>query len=109
MNDNMEAKDSEVREYSEMDKYAFVTQRAFSNGYVGYCYREWSDIKIDSGWRFLFGDEDEDYLDNPDNSLTMDLVDVLAWKPEIEAVLSSRPNSEFEWNDEKKEFEKIEN
>lgn len=107
MSENMEAKESEVKEYSELDKYAFVSQRAFDNGFVGYCYREWTDIKIDSGWRFLFGDEDEDYLENPDNSLTMDLKDVLAWKQELEPILSSRPNSEFEWNEEAKQFEKL--
>lgn len=107
MSDNMEAKDSEVKEYGEMDKYAFVSQRAFEYNFVAYCYREWSDIKIDSGWRFLLGDEDEDYLDNPDNSLTMNLTDVVAWMPRLESVLSTRPNCEFVWSDEEQLFEKI--
>lgn len=107
MCDNMEAKESEVKDYTDMDRYAFVSQRAFDNGYVGYCYREWSDIKIDSGWRFLFGDEDEDYLENPDNSLTMDLRDVVAWKSELKSILSARQNTEYEWDDAEKKFIKL--
>lgn len=36
---------------------------------VGYAYREKPDTNFpnDSGWRFLAGDENEEYLNNPDN------------------------------------------
>lgn len=108
MLDKMEAEESEVKAYSDLDKYAFVTQRAFDANHIGYCYRERSDIKIDSGWRFLFGDEDEDYLDNPDNSLTLDLSEVLKWRPDLEGVVVAWYNSEFEWNEELQKFDKIE-
>lgn len=103
----MEAKDSEVKEYTLLDKYAFVSKRAYDNNYVGYCYRDYSDIKIDSGWRFLFGDEDEDYLDNPDNSLTIDLSELVVWKQAIKDIIEERYRSEFEWNEENQRFEKI--
>ena len=107
MDEAMEAKEWEVKEYADLDKYAFVTQRAFDNDFVGYCYREYSDIKIDSGWRFMFGDEDEDYLENPDNSLTKDLSEILVWKPELKKVITARYRSEFEWDNEQEKFVEI--
>lgn len=99
--------DPSIKEYTDLQKYAFVTQRAIDNNYVGYCYRENSEIKIDSGWRFLYGDEDEDYLDNPDNTLTQDLKDIIAWKPELKEILAFRQGSELEWNSDKEIFEKV--
>lgn len=99
--------DPSIPEYTDMQKYAFVTKRAIDNNYIGYCYREYSDIKIDSGWRFLFGDEDENYLDNPDNSITQDLSEIITWKPELEQILSERRGSDFEWDSENRTFVKI--
>ncbi len=34
---------------------------------VGFMYREKPEEDLDSGWRFLSGNEDEDYLDNENN------------------------------------------
>lgn len=99
--------DPSIKEYTDLQKYAFVTQRALDNNYVGYCYRENSDIKIDSGWRFMFGDEDDDYLDNPDNTQTKDISEILEWKPELKQIISEKPGKDFEWNQQKSIFEKI--
>jgi hypothetical protein len=99
--------DPAMPEYTEMQKYAFITRKAVDANHVGYCYREYSDIKIDSGWRFLYGDEDEGYLDNPENTLTWDLSEVVAWKPALSGILSSRKGSEFEWNPETSDFEEL--
>lgn len=99
--------DPSIPEYTDIQKYAFVTKRAVDNNYIGYCYRENSDIKIDSGWRFMYGDEDEDYLDNPENSLTQDIVDILKWKSELKDIIASKQGSEFEWNSESNKFERI--
>lgn len=96
--------DASMPEYTEMQKYAFVTKRALENNYIGYCYREYSEIKIDSGWRFLYGDEDEDYLDNPDNTETKDITEILEWKVELKEIVDSKKGSEFEWDEEKKKF-----
>ena len=35
---------------------------------IGYMYREYPDFDGDSGWRFTAGDEDVEYMENPDNS-----------------------------------------
>lgn len=99
--------DPSIKEFDDMQKYAFISQKAIDNNYVGFCYREHSEIKIDSGWRFLYGDEDEDFLDNPDNVIVQDLIDIIDWKPELKDVLSARFGSEFEWNSNIEKFEKI--
>jgi len=99
--------DKSIPEYTDNQKYAFITKRAYDQNFVGFCYRENSDIKIDSGWRFLFGDEDEDYLDNPDNTLTQDISELLAWMPKLETIVVARIGSEFEWNDATQIFDKI--
>ena len=99
--------DPAIKEYELMQKYAFITQRAIDKNYVGFCYREHSDIKIDSGWRFMYGDEDEDYLDNPDNVVVQDLKDLVSWKPQLKDILEARFNSEFEWDPDEEKFDKL--
>jgi hypothetical protein len=99
--------DSSIKEFTDLQKFAYVTLRAIENDHVGYCYRENGELKIDSGWRFLFGDEDEDYLDNPDNSITKDLKEIVEWKPAIGEILKAYPGQDFEWNEEIGKFEKI--
>lgn len=96
--------DLSIPEYDDMQKYAFVTKRALEHNYIGYCYRENSEIKIDSGWRFLYGDEDEDFLDNPDNTETKDIHEILDWRPDLKEIINKRRGLEFEWNDETKQF-----
>ncbi len=99
--------DGSIKEFELMQKYAFVSQKAIDNNYVGFSYREYSDIKIDSGWRFLYGDENEEYLDNPDNIVVQDLSDIIDWKPELKDILNERFGSEYEWNPDREVFEKI--
>ena len=35
---------------------------------IGYMCREYADHDGDSGWRFTAGDEDEEYMSNPENA-----------------------------------------
>lgn len=99
--------DPSIKEYTDMQKYAFVTKRAIEKDFVGYCYRENTEFKIDSGWRFIYGDEDETYLDNPDNTITKDLAEVAEWKPQLKEILGSRRGSEFEWDYDKQIYNHI--
>ena len=47
----------------------FATDRITVDGCpVGYMYREEPDDEVDSGWRFVAGDESESYMDDPNNS-----------------------------------------
>jgi hypothetical protein len=36
---------------------------------VGYMYRENSNDQMDSGWRFFSGTEDQEYVDDPNNTM----------------------------------------
>lgn len=99
--------DLSIPDFTDMQKYAFVTQRAINNNYIGYCYRESSEFKIDSGWRFLYGDEDEAYLDNPENTQTKSIAEIIEWKPETKSILSAKRDSDFEWDNDKKEYRQL--
>lgn len=97
----------EGRVQDEIKKYAFVTKRALEADHVGYCYRDYPETNIDSGWRFLYGDEDEDYLDNPINSETIYPEEILSVNPALEVILSAPVNTEFEWDDEMQSYVEI--
>lgn len=45
----------------------------YENMKVGFCYREEPENEYDSGWRFMVGDEDDDYLNKPENMEILDL------------------------------------
>ncbi|MBQ8795352.1 MAG: DUF2185 domain-containing protein [Clostridia bacterium] len=47
----------------------FVSDKITKDGFkVGYMYREQPDEGMpDSGWRFMAGNEDDEYMNNPDN------------------------------------------
>ena len=99
--------DLSIKDFGDLQKFAYVTLKAIDAKSIGFCYREYSDIKIDSGWRFLFGDEDEDYLDNPDNVVAQSLSEILTWKPEIKDVITGRYRSEYEWDESSSKFVEI--
>lgn len=51
---------------------------------VGYMYREEASEKYpDSGWRFLAGDETEEYLNNPEKSEVYQLNTICNYDPDI--------------------------
>lgn len=50
---------------------------------VDYMYREKSVDEIDSGWKFLSGSEDQEYLDNADNTGIYDLNTIANYDPGI--------------------------
>lgn len=65
---------------------------------VGYCYREEPDIEVDSGWRFLAGDESQEYADNPENLALYDINTIANYDPSITEVLDAPMGSAFERN-----------
>lgn len=92
---------------NEVKKYAFVSKRALETDHIGYCYRDYPETNIDSGWRFLYGDEDEDYLENPENSEAVYPDDMLSLNPALEVILAAPVNTEFEWEEESQSFVEI--
>lgn len=91
----------------EVKKYAYVSRRALEADFIGYCYREEPETLIDSGWRFLYGDEDEEYLENPLYKEAVYPEDMLSINPALDLVLGAPVDSEFEWDDESQAYLEI--
>ena len=73
-----------------------ASDRIMCDGRVcGYMYRVEPQHDWDSGWRFLAGDEDADYLDDPDNSGLYKLNTVVNYDPDIQPYLNDEYGSVF--------------
>jgi hypothetical protein len=95
---------SQGREEVKLKKYAFASRRALSADYIGYCYRDTPENNIDSGWRFLYGDEDDDFLDNPTNSESVYPEEMLSINPALDVILGAPVGTEFEWDEESESY-----
>ncbi len=62
---------------------------------VGIMYRENPESRFDSGWRFLAGDEDEEYMNNIENTEIFSLNTICNYDPEIIEYLESPIGSAF--------------
>lgn len=71
---------------------------------VRFMYREKPDNINDSGWRLFSGDEDQEYVDNPNNIAIYDVNTILAFDRDIEKFLISPVGSAFEREDSNQEF-----
>ncbi len=70
---------------------------------IGYMYREEPDNEIDSGWRFMCGDESDEYMDNPDNMGIYDVNTVANYDTDIIPYLSASIGSKYSrFNESKK-------
>ena len=63
---------------------------------VGFMYREESEEENDSGWRFLSGNETQDYIDDPNNSMIFEVNTVANYDPAIVPYLDSPAGVELE-------------
>lgn len=75
---------------------------------VGYMYREEGDGENDSGWRFLAGDETQEYVDDSANGKIFDINIIAHHDPAIIPFLNSPFDSEFERVDGTDVFQKVE-
>ena len=71
---------------------------------VRFMYREESSNKQDSGWRFFCGDENQDYVDNPDNIAIYDINTILAVDKSISPYLECAKGTALEREDENAAF-----
>jgi hypothetical protein len=75
----------------------FASDRITVDGLpVGYMYREEPDDDIDSGWRFLSGDESQDYIDNAEHIGIYDVNTICNFSPDIIPYLNSHCGAAFE-------------
>lgn len=59
--------------------YVLVSKMLISGNHkVQFMYREMPDNPQDSGWRFFTGDEDDDYISDPENFAVYDINTILA-------------------------------
>ncbi len=66
---------------------------------VGFMYREAPDRADDSGWRFLAGFEDDEYMGNADNLSLFDVNTIANYDPDIIPFLKAPAGSAFERED----------
>jgi hypothetical protein len=75
---------------------------------VCFMYREEADNEFDSGWRFMAGDEDDEFLDNPDNFEVYDVNTIANYDQDIIPFLKSPAGFAFEREDASAPFQQIE-
>ena len=67
---------------------------------VRFMYREEPQEEVDSGWRFMAGDESEEYMDDPANHAVYDVNTIANYDPDIIPFLEAPIGSAFERSDD---------
>ena len=75
---------------------------------VGFMYREAPDHNEDSGWRFMSGLEDQDYMDDEANHGVYDVNTIANYDPTIVPLLDEPVGSVFERTPGAKDFRAVE-
>jgi hypothetical protein len=74
---------------------------------IGFMYRDEPEDNDDSGWRFLSGTENQQYMDNPKNAGWYNVNLIANYDPAIIPHLDSPIGSEFERVEGKDEFREM--
>jgi hypothetical protein len=100
---------SQIKKLMESKGFCFATDYITVDGKkVGYIYREEPDNSMDTGWRFMAGDESDEYIDNPENMGIYDENTIANYDPEIIPYLDSPIGSAYERDLKSAKFKKIE-
>lgn len=89
---------SEIKRLINSEEGCIATDRITVDGCkVGFMHREepYQNGNPDSGWRFMAGDEDEEYMNNPDNHSIYQVNTICNYDPEIIPFLSSEPGTAY--------------
>lgn len=98
----------EIKPVAEGYGACFATDRITVNGdKIGYMYREEPDNDIDSGWRFLSGSEDDEYMDESENHGIYDVNTIANYDPAIIQFLDAPIGSTFVRDEDTGEFFEI--
>lgn len=88
---------SKIRDLIPSMGYCFATDRITVDGMlVGYMYRETPESGDDSGWRFFAGDEPQEYVDDPNNTMIYQVNHIANYDEAIIALLDTPPPCAFE-------------
>ena len=85
--------------------YALAPKKLVENKLkVTFMYREEPDDTADSGWRFFSGDENDEYVNDPENIGLYDIETISRIDPDIIPLLSSDIGTVFERKSEEEPF-----
>jgi len=102
-------KNEDIKEILEWEgpDGCYATNRITVDGCkVGYMYREKPSSEIDSGWRFFEGEEDDEYVNNPENLGLYRLNTICNYDKSIIPLLKSEYDSAY-YRFEGEEFQKV--
>ena len=86
----------------------FATDKITVDGMkVGYMYREEPDGKMDSGWRFFSGTENQEYVDDPSNTMIYNVNTIANYDKTIIPYLDLPFGTELKRIDKTDEFQII--
>jgi hypothetical protein len=88
---------AEIKELIKPIGACYATDQITVDGsLVGYMYREVPDFAEDSGWRFFSGTEDQEYVDNPNNTMIYEVNTIANYDPAIIPYLYLEIGTELE-------------
>jgi hypothetical protein len=74
----------------------FASDHILVDGHkVGFMYRETPDNRLDSGWRFMSGLEDDEFMNEPENLGFYDVNTIANYDPPVVALLDEPIGSAF--------------
>ena len=86
----------------------FATDKITVDGMkVGYMYREETNEEMDSGWRFFSGTEDQEYVDDPKNTMIYNINTIANYDRAIIPYLNLQYGVELERIENSDEFQII--
>lgn len=98
-----------IKRLIDDDSGCFATDKIAVEGRpVGYMYREPPDNDVDSGWRFMAGDETDEYMDDANNFGVYAVNSVANFDPDIIPFIDATIGSAFARNPETGQFEEVE-
>lgn len=105
MSKNFKLSKEEIKPIATGHGGCIATDKITVEGYpVRFMYREKSDNDIDSGWRFMSGFENGEYMSNPSNHAAYDVNTIANYDPSIIPFLGSPIGSVYEKTPESEKF-----
>jgi hypothetical protein len=87
---------SQIRQLIPNMGVCFASDRIMVDGQkIGFMYREAPDNELDSGWRFLAGDESDEYMDKAENTGIYEVNTVANYDPDIIPYLQTPASCAF--------------
>lgn len=86
---------------------AIITRKAIEKGEINWIVRDEANNKEDTGLQFFYGDETEEYLNNPNNLKILSIEDILNIEPLIEDIVIDN-GKYYEFDNRENKFIEVE-